>query len=166
MHTSLSCVGRVAIVEESGWKLVFYLELYSLFLVQIINAKPSCVVPTAAFWSRLRHSMVARCFTIFLRLVRLLQSWRESVLRSRTHFSTGHRTTRTSVVLSHYSCLLWCLRFRQQPDFHWPLSGNRTTKMWTRPKGRQGYRLWLWLLAFFKVTHVWCPAADYIASGL
>ena len=30
MYTSLSCVGRVSIVEESGWKLVFHWELYSL----------------------------------------------------------------------------------------------------------------------------------------
>ena len=100
MYTSLSCVGRVAIVEESGWKLVFHWELYSLLLMQILNAKPSCVVPTAAFWRRARRSIVARNFAIFLRLVRLLLGWRASLLQSRAHFSTGNHTTRTSVVLS------------------------------------------------------------------
>ena len=100
MYTSLSCVGRVAIVEESGWKSVFHWELYSLLLMQILNAKPSCVVPTAAFWSRARRSIVARNFAIFLRLVRLLLGWRASLLQSRAHFSTGNHTTRTSVVLS------------------------------------------------------------------
>ena len=54
--------------------------------MQILNAKPSCVVPTAAFWSRARRSIVARNFAIFLRLVRL---W----LKSRAFFDrTPHDT--------------------------------------------------------------------------
>ena len=65
LNTSGSCSGRVAIVEKvhvvkhlsSSWYYILY------FVVQTINVRLSHGVPTTAFWSLARRSMVTTQFS-------------------------------------------------------------------------------------------------------
>ena len=102
----------------------------TIYSIQSIKERPSCGVPTTAFWNCARRSIVAKqfcgCLTVFLRFVRLSLSQRASVLRSLEHLSVGHGTACTSAVPPSYSYPAFLISAISGCD--WPLSGNRMTK--------------------------------------
>ena len=68
------------------------------------NARPSFGVPTVALLSRVRRSFNGRKTNLwmlydFLTIRKIAAELTCGVLRSLEHFSTGHRTTRSSGVL-------------------------------------------------------------------